>query len=120
MSKEKRITGGSLSHNLRCAANLEHIEGSCLTLDDLKALSITYNKALEDKKIKGNEIKLVNNKEYMIQQLNERFKNCKGEQLCWLKQDFIEATKNQNNIKSESIDKFSNSEKNITDDFKVL
>lgn len=37
----------------------------------------------------------------------------------WI-ENFIEATKNQNNIKSESIDKFSNSEKNITDDFKVL
>ena len=93
MSKEKKLKGGALSHNMRCAANLEYIEGSCLSTDELKALAVTYNNAIKNNKIKGNEIKLVNSKEFMIEELNSRFKKCKGEQLCWLKQDFLENTK---------------------------
>jgi len=90
MEKQK---GSSLNHNLRCAANLEYIEGSCLSTDELKALALIYNNAIKNKKITGNDIKLVHNKEFLLKELDKRFKSCKGEQLCWLKQDFIEATK---------------------------
>ena len=47
MSKEKKLKGGALSHNMRCAANLEYIEGSCLSIDELKALAVTYNNAVK-------------------------------------------------------------------------
>ena len=90
MEKQK---GSSLNHNLRCAANLEYIEGSCLSTDELKALALIYNNAIKNKKITGDDIKLVHNKEFLLKELDKRFKSCKGEQLCWLKQDFIEATK---------------------------
>jgi hypothetical protein len=93
MKEDITIKGGALDHNLRCAANLEYIEGSCLNIDELKALAITYNNAIKSKKIKGVEIKLINNKEVMINELDNRFKSCKGKQLCWLKQNFIAATK---------------------------
>ena len=93
MSNKIFIRGGSLDHNLRCAANLEHVEGSCLSLDELKALAYTYNSALKKKEVEGEIIKVVNNKETMISELNLRFKKCNGKQLCWLKQDFIEKTK---------------------------
>jgi len=84
---------GSLDHNLRCAANLEYIEGSCMSTDELKALAHTYNNAIKSKKVKGDEIKLVNNRQFLLSELNNRFKSCKGNQLCWLKQDFIQNTR---------------------------
>jgi len=100
MENKKIKIGGSLDHNLRCSANLEYIEGSCLSIDELKALALTYNKSLENddikNKINGNPIKLVNNKEFLLQELDNRFKKCNGKHLCWLKQDFIKATKDFN------------------------
>ena len=103
MENKKKIDikiGGSLDHNLRCSANLEYIEGSCLSIDELKALALTYNNALKNDAVKvenkGDPIKLVNNKEFLLQELDNRFKKCNGQQLCWLKQDFIKATKDFN------------------------
>jgi len=90
---DKKIKGGSLDHNLRCSANLEHIEGSCLNIDELKALSVIYNNSVKNKKVQGEEIKLVHNKEFLLKELDKRFKSCNGEQLCWLKQDFVAKTK---------------------------
>ena len=55
----KQLKGGELSHNLRCAANIEYTDGSCLTIDQLKFLADTYNKAVADKKIKGTTIELI-------------------------------------------------------------
>jgi hypothetical protein len=92
MSNKINIKGGFLDHNLRCAANLDFIEGSCLSLDELKALAYTYNNALKQKNMEGEAIKLVNDKSKMINELDSRFKKCNGKQLCWLKQDFIEKT----------------------------
>ena len=103
MENKKKINikiGGSLDHNLRCSANLEYIEGSCLSMEELKALALTYNNALTNNEvkneIKGDPIKLVNNKEFLLQELDNRFKKCNGQHLCWLKQDFIKATKDFN------------------------
>jgi hypothetical protein len=84
--------GGALDHNMRCAANLEYIEGSCLSTDELKALALTYNKAVDSNKIKGDKIDLVHNKEFLLKELDNRFSKCKGDHLCWLKQKFIKET----------------------------
>lgn len=89
----KNKKGGALDHNLRCAANLEFIEGSCLSTNELKALALTYNKELQKNKIKGDEIKLTDNKKELIEELNNRFSKCNGDQLCWLKQKFVKDTK---------------------------
>jgi hypothetical protein len=93
MENTSNIKGGALDHNLRCAANLEHIQGSCLSTDELKALAVTYNKAIDSGKTKGEKIKLVHDKEFLISELDNRFKNCKGKHLCWIKQKFIQDTK---------------------------
>jgi len=60
-SKNKK-RGGSLDHNMRCAANLEYIEGSCLSINELKALALTYNRSLKKTKIDGDEIILTDDK----------------------------------------------------------
>ena len=90
----KQLKGGELSHNLRCAANIEYTDGSCLTIDQLKFLADTYNKAVADKKIKGTPIELINNKNHLIEELDDRLKECNGDHLCWIKHKFAKGIKN--------------------------
>ena len=92
----KQLKGGELSHNLRCATNIEYTDGSCLTIDQLKFLAYTYNKAVKNKKMKGVEIDLINNKNHLIEQLDDRLKDCKGDHLCWIKHKFAKGIKSIN------------------------
>jgi len=92
MNKKIKKNGGAIPHNERCASNREYNDGSCLSLDELKAIAITYNNAIKKNKIKGNEIQISDSKKNLIIDINERFKKCNGDQLCWLKQEVIEKT----------------------------
>jgi hypothetical protein len=93
MSKNNLIKGGALDPNIRCAANIEYSEGSCFSIEQLKLLAYTYNKAIEKKKIDGDQIKIIDNKSFLLNQINDRLKDCKGNQLCWIKQKFNQSTK---------------------------
>lgn len=87
----KRINkkGGALNHNLRCAANVEYTDGSCLSVDQLKLIAHLYNKAIDKNKIKSEKINIDNNnKSYLLQQLDEKLKDCNNDQRCWLKKKF--------------------------------
>ena len=87
--KETNKKGGALNHNLRCAANAEYTDGSCLSVDQLKLIAHLYNKAIDKNKIKSEKINIDNsNKSYLLQQLDEKLKDCNNDQRCWLKKKF--------------------------------
>ena len=87
--KRTNIKGGNLAHNLRCAANVEYTDGSCLSVDQLKLIAYLYNKAIDKNKIKSEKINIDNsNKSYLLQQLDEKLKDCSNDQRCWLKKKF--------------------------------
>ena len=93
IQKNKKKNGGALDHNKRCASNREYEDGSCLSLNELKAIAIAYNNALSDKKFKGEDkIDLYDNitKKDLIIEIDKIFKKCNGDQLCWLKQKIID------------------------------
>ena len=75
-----------MSHNIRCAPNKNYDNGTCFTLDNLKKMSSAYNNSSNGK---INPIKINNNKQFLVSELNNRFSNCNNDQLCWLKQSTI-------------------------------
>jgi hypothetical protein len=90
----KNLIGGKLNHNLRCAPDVDYTDGSCMTTEQLKFLAYVYNKAVEKKKMTGLPIKLVNNKSFLLDELDNRLKDCKGNHLCWIKHKFMKGYEN--------------------------
>lgn len=79
--------------NAKCAPHREYDGLSCLTLDELIGIVKAFNRGNPN-----NQVKLQQNfeilnprkyKEYIISELNDRIKDCNGNQMCWLHKDFI-------------------------------
>jgi len=88
-SKKIKISGGALDIKYRCAADVDYVEGSCYSVDQLKLLSNIVNKAIKKNILKGEPIKIINDKKYLLEQLKDRLKECKEDQTCWVNQKYV-------------------------------
>jgi len=99
-SKNIKMDGGALDIQFRCAADVEYEEGSCYSIDQLKLLATIINKAIKKNIIKGDPIKIITNKHFLLEQLKDRLKECKDDQTCWLKKKYV---KSSNEITMEDV-----------------
>ena len=84
----------------KCAPSKSYSDGSCFTLDQLKKMAISFNKFVDAKQIDGNKITVDNNKRSLVLQLTDRLDKKCNNQLCWLKQRFVKALKDENLFKN--------------------
>lgn len=78
------------NEDINCAPSKTHTDGSCFTLESLQNISINYNKAIRENKIKnGKYIDVTDNKKQIVRDLTDRLQNVCDTQVCWLKQSFI-------------------------------
>lgn len=80
----------------KCAPGKTFKEGSCFTLNDLVDISTSYNK-----KFPKDTIVIKQNKRYLLKQLTLKMKEkyqC-ADQVCWINQNFIDDTKESDNLK---------------------
>jgi len=70
----------------KCAPSKTYKDGSCFTLKSLKKIAESYN-------IKNpmNKIKINDDKEELVKELENRMKNTCSDQTCWLRTDFVQA-----------------------------
>jgi len=94
------MDGGALDNQFRCAADVEYTEGSCYSIDQLKLLATIINRAIKKNIIKGDPIKIITNKHFLLEQLKDRLKECKDDQTCWLKKKYV---KSSNEITMEDV-----------------
>jgi hypothetical protein len=92
INSKKQIKGGSLNTQFRCAADVEYTNGTCYSIDQLKLLANIINKAIKKNVIKGDPIKIIHNKHFLLEQLNDRLKDCKNDQTCWLKKKYVKSS----------------------------
>jgi hypothetical protein len=90
--QKKQMDGGSLDTKFRCAADVDYIDGSCYSIDQLKLLANIINKSIKKNILKGDPIKIINNKHFLLEQLKDRLKECKDDQTCWLKKKFVRSS----------------------------
>ena len=70
----------------KCAPSKKFEKGSCLTLDSLKLIIVSYNNKSKD----IDKIKISDNKEDMVKQLEKKLSNKCDTQTCWLRLDIIQ------------------------------
>lgn len=70
----------------KCAPSKTYNGGSCLTLNSLKLITASYNKKSKD----SDKIRISNNKEDMVKQLEKKLSNKCDNQTCWLRLDIIQ------------------------------
>lgn len=70
----------------KCAPSKTYKDGSCFTIKSLKKIADNYNL-----KNPTNKIKISEDKESLVKQLETRLKDKCNEQTCWLRMDFVEA-----------------------------
>lgn len=70
----------------KCAPSKTYNGGSCLTLNSLKLITASYNKKSKD----FDKIRISNNKEDMVKQLEKKLSNKCDNQTCWLRLDIIQ------------------------------
>jgi hypothetical protein len=70
----------------KCAPSKTYKDGSCFTIKSLKKIAENYNL-----KNPTNKIKMSEDKENLVKQLETRLKDKCNEQTCWLRMDFVEA-----------------------------
>ena len=63
---KKELNGGSLDTQFRCAADVDYVDGSCYSIDQLKLLANIINKAIKKNVLKGDFIKIINNKHFLL------------------------------------------------------
>ena len=84
-----------MSQDKKCAPNKIYHEGSCFTLDDLKKISNAYNNFIEEGKIEGKKISIVDNKKKLLEQLTTKLSNVCNDQICWVKQKFVKSLRDK-------------------------
>ena len=80
----------------KCAPTKKYSDGSCFTLEDLKKISIAFNIHLDNGKVKGSKINITDNKKKLLKQLTKNLENVCNDQICWLKQEFINKMNDKN------------------------
>ena len=74
----------------KCAPSKKFEQNSCFDIKGLKEIATAFNTYVHMKIIKGKKvITITNNKDEMLQQIDDRLKDICDDQLCWLEQDFI-------------------------------
>jgi len=69
--------------NKKCAPNKIYKDGSCMTIESLIKIAKKWN-------IKNNDkINIINNKQYLVNELDTKLQNKCSNQICWLRLDFI-------------------------------
>ena len=69
--------------NKKCAPNKIYKDGSCMTIESLIKIAQKWN-------IKNNDkINIINNKQYLVNELDTKLQNKCSNQICWLRLDFI-------------------------------
>ena len=74
----------------KCAPSKKFEKGSCLTLDSLKLIIVSYNNKSKD----IDKIKISDNKEDMVKQLEKKLSNKCDTQTCWLRLDIVQQLEN--------------------------
>ena len=74
----------------KCAPSKKFEKGSCLTLDSLKLIIASYNNKSKD----IDKIKISDNKEDMVKQLEKKLSNKCDTQTCWLRLDIVQQLEN--------------------------
>ena len=81
--------------DIKCAPSKNYTDNSCFTLESLQNISIGYNNAVRESKIKSGEyIDVTDNKKQIVRDLTNRLENVCSNQICWLKQTFVKQLKN--------------------------
>ena len=76
--------------NNRCAPHRKYEDGSCFSLESLKLIAKKYND------ISSSKIKISNDKNQLVKDLTEIFKNkCSNNQVCWLRQDLVKEVRDE-------------------------
>lgn len=70
----------------KCAPSKTYNNGSCLTLESLKLIIASYNKKSKE----CDKIIILDNKEEMVKQLEQKLSNKCDTQTCWLRLDIIQ------------------------------
>ena len=73
--------------NDTCAPSKTFDNISCFTLESLKQMAKSYNNS--NNKSNTDKIIISEDKQSLVDQLNNRITNCAGDQYCWLNQNFI-------------------------------
>lgn len=79
----------------KCAPSKIYKNGSCFTLESLTKIANSYNQR------SNNKIKITNNKEELVKQLEEKLADKCNNQTCWLRLDFVKAI-NDEDIKENT------------------
>jgi hypothetical protein len=104
MSKDYKIDKSK--EFLKCSVDKKYTDGSCFTLESLKKIALSYNEKIKNikendiKKYKLKEIQIVDDKKILVKEITKKLKHLCKDQLCWLKQDFVQ------NLKDDEINEF--------------
>ena len=80
----------------KCAIGKKWENGSCLSLEKLKQISNNYNKKYV-MKANFKQIIITNDKNSLVNQLNERLNQC-SDQICWTRLDLVKEIDHDNEI----------------------
>jgi len=93
---ESNIMRKTKDEDKKCAPSKKYEEGSCFTLKSLQDMANAYNRSVKTSK---NKIIISDQKKPLLEQLNDRLKKVCDDQLCWIKQDFINYAKDKHELK---------------------
>lgn len=102
MSKKFEIN----DEDKKCAPSKKYEDNSCLTLDNLINIAISYNLLVANKNNKE-PIQIYHDKKYLVKEVGKRLKGICKDQICWLKQDFVKALKSDDIEKNTFLPKIS-------------
>jgi hypothetical protein len=86
----------------KCAPSRQFEEGSCIPFDLLEEMVLAFNIYIDMKLIDKEKIEIVKSKKKLLDQLEDRLKDvCDDDQLCWVKQDFVNFSKRKEEIKNK-------------------
>lgn len=80
----------------KCAPSKKFEKNSCFTMDGLKDIATAFNTYVYMKKIKGKKVIVISDdKQDLLNQIDDRLKDICDDQLCWLEQDFIKVIEHE-------------------------
>ena len=84
-------------HN-KCAPSKQYSEGTCFTLEALQTLAKEYN--INVGMHNNSIITITNSKQDLLKQLSKNIVNCGSDQLCWIKQSWLNNNKHEDIVKN--------------------
>lgn len=83
------IKNNKLDPDMKCAPSKKYTDGSCFSVDTLKAIAENFNKKNK------NKINLNQSKEQLVKELESRLSDKCDEQTCWLRLDVVKELNNE-------------------------